>query len=93
MSQSNQKPEKQRTVKGQTTANTIKQTKLRHDSMICKTYEVKIDKSKLSKAIHDHLFKLFLEKKWIYNYLVTLPREINKFEFDYKTFTKVEVKE
>lgn len=90
MLQPKDKPPK--TPKNQKISNTFTQTKSRHDSMVCKTYEIKIDKSQLSKKDHDHLFKLFLEKKWIYNYLVTLPREVDKFKISYKEFTKVEVK-
>ena len=43
------------------------ETKERRLSQICKVYKLKIDKSHLSLDKLDHLNKLFLEAKWLYN--------------------------
>jgi len=45
-----------------------KQTKERRRHQICKVFEVKIDKSKLSQETVDHLRKWFTEAKYFYNY-------------------------
>ena len=44
------------------------QTKLKRRSQICKTFEFKLDASKLSKQSDTYLYKLFIEAKWYYNY-------------------------
>lgn len=49
--------------------------------MVCKTYELKIDKSHLSDATVETLRRLFLEAKWFYNHLVAGN---DVFHVDYK---------
>lgn len=44
-----------------------RETQERRKLMICKTYELKIDKSHLPERCKKHLQKLFLEAKWFYN--------------------------
>jgi putative transposase len=51
---------------------TRQETIERRKSQCCKTYEVKIDKSRLSKTQKELLARLFLEAKWFYNYLISL---------------------
>jgi transposase len=46
------------------------ETKERRSHMRCRVFEVKIDKSHLSKSSLEHLNRIFLEAKWLYNYLV-----------------------
>jgi putative transposase len=53
-------------------AKTLKATKVRHESMACKTYELKVDRSHSNTATLDHLNRLFLEAKWLYNSVVGL---------------------
>jgi len=48
-----------------------KQTKERRKTQSCKTYELKIDMSKLSKETLKSINRLFLETKWIYNYFIS----------------------
>jgi putative transposase len=48
-----------------------KLTRDRHASMTCKTYEVKIDKSHLSKTKSNFLQSVFREAKWLYNYILS----------------------
>ena len=49
--------------------------------MVCKTYEVKVDRSHLSEEPHDILRRLFLEAKWFYNDLIASG---DVFHADYK---------
>jgi len=51
--------------------DTLKQTRERRKSQVCKTFEFKIDKSKLSQKTKEDLNKLFLEAKWFYNHLLS----------------------
>lgn len=64
----------------------IKQTRLeteeRRKSQVCKTYILKLDKSHLSKQKRDQFRKLFLEVKWLYNYILS---QEDVFSFDTKT--------
>jgi len=50
---------------------TREQTRERHNTMSCKVYQTKIDKSKLSKHSLNHLNLLFLEGKWLYNSILS----------------------
>jgi len=63
----------------------IKQSKLqtreKRKSQDCKVFEVKIDKSHLSKEKLHHLQMLFIEAKWLYNYQLSLD---DIFDFSYK---------
>jgi len=49
---------------------TLKETRERRKHQKCSVYEIKIDKSHLSKEKHEYLKKAFLEAKWLYNYLL-----------------------
>jgi transposase len=49
---------------------TLFQTRERRKSQICKVYTLKIDKSHLSKQQSKFLYKVFIEAKWFYNYLL-----------------------
>jgi putative transposase len=60
----------------------------RHKSMVCKTYELKVDKSHLSDETLETLRRLFLEAKLFYNDLVAKGDVIHA---DYKS-RKVEVR-
>jgi len=45
----------------------IKLTKDKRKSQICKVYQIKVDYSKLSKHTRNQLKSLFIEGKWLYN--------------------------
>ncbi len=46
-------------------------TRLKRKSQICRVFELKIDHSKLSKKTLDHLYSVFREAKWYYNYVLS----------------------
>jgi putative transposase len=48
-----------------------KATVNRRETMTCRVYEAKIDKSHLSKTSLKHLNSLFIEAKWFYNYCLS----------------------
>ena len=58
-----------------------RRTVKRHRSMVCKTYELKVDISHLSKETLETLRRLFLEVKWFYNHLIASG---DLFHADYK---------
>jgi len=60
---------------------TLKATKAKRKAQTCKVYEVKIDKSHLNHTTEDHLKRLFLEAKWLYNHILS---QHNIFEMDDK---------
>ena len=61
---------------------TVQNTKARRKNMLCRTYELKILKRKLSTAAFNHLTLLFLEAKWYSNAIIGND---DIFEFDSKT--------
>jgi putative transposase len=71
--------------KNQRISKARQETIQRHKSMTCKTYELKFDKSHLSKDMLDALHLLFLEAKWFYNSVVASLQSANHCEFDYRT--------
>lgn len=66
-----------------------RQTRNKRKSQICKIYEVKIDRSHLSKITLNHLYSLFREAKWFYN--SCLNKNINDIDTTAK-FVLVKVK-
>ena len=68
-------------TKNETIKATLKATKERRQSQTCRTFEVKIDKSHLNTQSKEHLKLLFLEAKWLYNYILSHNRV---FDMDYK---------
>jgi len=58
-----------------------KKTRERRKSQVCKVFEVKIDKSHLSREKEAFLRMLFIEAKWLYNYQLSLE---NPFNLSYK---------
>ena len=57
----------------------VKQTKEKRKSQVCKVYELKFDKSHLSKEKLVYLNQLFLEAKWLYNSILS-SEDIFKFD-------------
>lgn len=66
----------------------LKATKAKRKHQTCRVYEVKIDKSHLSHTTKEHLNRMFLEAKWLYNYFLS---QDDIFELDYK-YSEVPVK-
>src|SRR6267143_599902 len=76
-----------RQEKNQRIRKTLLRTKARHMGMICRTYELKVDKSHLAVETLEALRMLFLEAKWFYNDLLARSCERGGqkiFEADYK---------
>jgi len=48
----------------------MKQTRLRRKSKEAKTFELKLDRSKISRKRLELLLRLFLEAKWFTNYFI-----------------------
>jgi len=59
----------------------IQKTREKRKSQDCKVFEVKFDKSHLSREKLRHLKMLFIEAKWLYNYQLSLE---DVFDFSYK---------
>ena len=59
-------------------------TKEKRKTQTCKVYEMKIDKSKLSKHSLHHLNMVFVEAKWLYNHVLT-QRDIANADTTIKT--------
>jgi len=75
-------------TKGQLAFNNRLTNQQRRQSQICKTFQVKIDKSQLSQFKLYYLKMLFLEAKWLTNYVLSQP---DIFGFDTK-IREVQVK-
>jgi putative transposase len=60
---------------------TLKATKTKRKTQTCRVYETKIDISHLNHATQEHLNRLFLEAKWLYNHVLS---QQNIFEMDDK---------
>lgn len=52
----------------------LQATKARRKTQMCKVYETKIDLSHLNHATQEHLDRLFLEGKWLRNYVLSLKK-------------------
>jgi putative transposase len=65
-----------------------KETKKRRSNMDCRVFELKLDRSKMSKKTRKHLSQLFVEAKWFYNYCLSME-DINDSD---TTIKKVPVK-
>ena len=56
--------------KNENIKNSIKETRQRRQNMDCKVFELKIDYSHLSQAKKEYFKRIFIEKKWLRNYLL-----------------------
>ena len=56
--------------KNKTISNSLRLTKEKRSSQICKVFELKIKKHRLNKQQLEYLEMIFVESKWIYNYLI-----------------------
>lgn len=63
--------EEQRISKNKNIGLSMQATRAKRLNQICRVYTVKIDESRLSKIQKDHLKMLFVEAKWIYNFVLS----------------------
>ena len=63
-----------------------KKTRIKRMSQVCKTFKFKVDYDNLNAKQKECLKMMFVESKWIYNYLLS---QDDIFSFDYKNLTKV----
>ena len=68
-------------IKNKKIADARRSTMLKRHNQLCKTFKFKVNKSCLSKQQSEQLKMLFVEAKWIYNYLLSNNDNI----FDIKT--------
>ena len=63
-----------------------KKTRIKRMSQVCKTFKFKVDYDNLNAKQKECLKMMFIESKWIYNYLIS---QDDIYSFDYKNLTKV----
>ena len=61
-------------------------TRMKRAKQICKTFKFKIDYNNLNKTQKEHIKMLFVEAKWIYNYLIS---QDDIYSFNYKDLSQV----
>ena len=64
--------------------NKIIETRLKRQTQRCRVFELKINKRKMNKEQYKNINFLFIQCKWLYNYLLSLSEE-ELFKFDTKT--------
>lgn len=88
--------EQERLEKNKRISESKRSTIERHSNMLCKTFDVKIQWNQCSKAQKEALERVFLEQKWLKNYILNWSEnpenKINKFDIKQKTITKKNVK-
>lgn len=70
---------------------TLAATRQKRATQTCKTIKLKIDKSYLSNEQAIALKMLFVEYKWMYNYI--LGQDVDPFHFDYKKLSDITKKD
>lgn len=75
--------EQDRINKNNRIKQSLMETKLKRSMQRCLVFELKINTSKLNKTEFEKLKFLFVQCKWLYNYL--LNEEVDIFKFDTKT--------
>lgn len=58
--------------------NSMKATFEKRKSQICRVFKCKIDESRLSKRQKEELKMLFIEAKWFYNWLLSIPQDLSE---------------
>ena len=61
-------------------------TRMKRAKQICKTFRFKIDYDNLNKQQKEHIKMMFIEAKWIYNYLIS---QDDIYSFKYKDLNQV----
>jgi len=64
--------------------NTLKKTRERRVSQICRQYEIKIDRSHINEDSEQRLNRIFLEAKWFYNSILASQRILDLPKDHYK---------
>ena len=85
--------EQERLIKNKQISQTKRETVERHKSMAVKTFDVKIQANHLSKEQKEALKTVFLEQKWLKNYILNWCEEskdnkLTKFDTKIKDITK-----
>lgn len=88
--------EQERLEKNKRISESKRSTIERHSNMLVKTFDVKIQWNACSKIQKEALERVFLEQKWLKNYILNWSRipenKINKFDIKQKIITKKNVK-
>lgn len=88
--------EQERLEKNKRISESKRSTIERHSNMLCKTFDVKIQWNQCSKIQKEALERVFLEQKWLKNYILNWSEnpenKINKFDIKQKTITKKNAK-
>lgn len=88
--------EQKRLEKNKRISESKRSTIERHSNMLCKTFDVKVQWNQCSKAQKEALERVFLEQKWLKNYILNWSEnpenKINKFNIKQKTITKKNAK-
>ncbi len=58
------------TLKSNKIKTTLKATKERRKNQVCRVFQLKVDKSRMSKKTKGDSVRVFLESKWIYNHIL-----------------------
>ena len=61
-------------------------TRMKRAKQICKTFRFKVDYNNCNKQQKEYIKMLFVEAKWIYNYLIS---QDDIFSFDYKNLNTI----
>ena len=69
-------------------AETMRLTRLKRNSQICKTFKFKVDKSRLNCRQKEGLKMLLVEAKWIYNYIISTDSAYSIIDKDLKVSIK-----
>ena len=65
-----------RLEKNKRIADTSKATRQRRKSQKCHTFKFKVDKRRLTNKQREYLFMMFVEAKWVYNYITQYADDI-----------------
>ena len=80
--------EQKRLAKNKQISQTKRNTIERHSKMLCHTYSVKVQYSSLSKEQKENIQRMFLEAKWLKNYIISWTGFLTEDE-EYKKAHKI----
>lgn len=68
-------------------SESFKSTRLKRQSQVCRVFTVKVDKSSLNDFQKEQLKMMFVEAKWLYNFILSKSKEgVDIFKIEYKDF-------
>ena len=76
-----------RQEKNKQISESMRLTKMKRSSQICKSFKFKIDKSHLNNSQKEDIKMLLVEAKWIYNYILANDNVYSVSDKDLKTIT------